>query len=251
MLAGKAIDVHEKLWEAWTELSWSIDNYKDMFANVEARKTIDPFGGEVFAMYLWRRLWNDLILQLTRLTDPPKRGRNISLKRLESFCGSNHGLRADIKKAIAKAERATQSARVLRNKTITHFDEKSSLAKASLGPQSLGEIETATEMIYQVLHRFDMSVLQRHTVNKVQHPHYGQGLVDNLETAGYAVRYIAEFLTDTEDPERFTHEAMKPLVECLGREFDPHADGRRLLDIWTLGQRITPLRRRDEGRGRR
>ena len=244
MLEGKAAEIHEKLWKDWTTLKWSLDSYKDLFSELDARQTIDPFGGDLFHLYICPRLWDDLILRLSRLTDPPATGSktNVSVERLLEFCDDDDELRADIENALKKAEKATDSARVVRNKRIAHADEKQALEGSGIGPQSVNDISDATDAIYEVLQKFDLRRLGIHMMNEVVHPMDANRFIVMLERAGHAVRYISEFLTDADDFDRFDERKAKLFVENLGREYNPMVDMMHLMGIWKLGKRLPSSR---------
>ena len=70
MLEGQAAKIHEELWNNWSMLQFALDSYSELFRERETREILDPYGGEIFALWIWPTLWNDLILRLTRLTDP-------------------------------------------------------------------------------------------------------------------------------------------------------------------------------------
>ena len=244
MLEGQAAKIHEELWNNWSMLQFALDSYSELFRERETREILDPFGGEILALWIWPTLWNDLILRLTRLTDPAATGAksNISLARLLEFCGDDDELRADIVRALEKARRATSPARDVRNKVIAHADEKQSLVGSKMGPQSLDEVAGATAAIYEVLEKFDLRRLDRHVMSEVVHHMPAHRLIVQLESASHAVRYIAEFLTDPGEPGRFNHEAARSFLACLGREYDPQVDLARLMHIWELGRHLPPPR---------
>ena len=244
MLKGEAADIHGKLWDAYSHLKWSLDSYRELFGEQEAREILDPYGGEIFYMYIWPALWRDLILQLARLTDSAKGQRNISLDRLLDFCGDDDELRRDIKSAVGKAKQATSSARDLRNKVIAHTDRRQALAGSgnSVGPKTVSEVADATDAIYRVLHEFNLRRLLNHTSPDVAHPLYATRFINTLHIASRAIRWIADFLTDEEDPETVDHEAMKRLMKCLGHEYDPLVHPVQLMGLWQLGRQLPPPR---------
>ncbi len=244
VLEETAAQIHEKLWDEWSGLKLAVDSYSDLFLEQEDREILDPFGGETFYYWIWPALWRDLVLRLTRLTDPAGKGKtaNISVARLLKFCGDDAELRTEINAALDLAQQATASSRAFRNKRIAHADEQETLSNANIGPKNLDEIKVATQAIYNVLYKFDLRKLQRHVADDVVHHHPAGFFIRNLATASDAVRWIAELLTDPEDPERFNHEELGRVMERLGREYDQQVDMRRLMDLWKLGKRLPPSR---------
>ena len=238
--------VHEELWNACTHLLVAVDNYEDLFMELESRQAVDPFGGELFG-FIWSTLWSDLVLRLTRLTDPPGSGarRNISITRLQTFRHLDSSLRSEINAAVDKARTAADSARTLRNRLIAHADEDSVLSDSRIGPDSFAEIKAGAEAVFKVLYRFDLKHLSNHVVQEVVHDHDAKLFVHRLKTAAFAIQCLAALLRDDDDPEKIDwaklldHAEMTSLMSIFGREYDPETDHRRLVSVADLASRIS------------
>ena len=239
-LVGRAAEIHEKLWQSWSELRWSLDSYLELFRGSDARQMLDHFGRHVFVLYIWPTLWDDLIVQLSRLTDRPVMGKhkNISIERLVDFCGEDDGLRADIESAVDDARRVTASSREVRNKIIAHADEEQALRGSRIGPQTVKEITECVDAIYNVLERFDSKRLDRPTGNEVLHEMRAGEFVCNLKTASHAVEYISDHFTDPDG--HFAYTRIEAFMESLDLEYDPQVDVIKLMNIWKLGRGLPP-----------
>ncbi len=114
-------EIHNALWRevAWLHLKWG--EYRALFA--VNQETIDLLNktAPLFFHHLQGVLWEDVLLHLCRVTDPPKSaGRaNLTLRGLPSLV-SDAKLRAELEKQVALAQKKTEFARDWRNRRLAH-----------------------------------------------------------------------------------------------------------------------------------
>jgi len=149
----------------WVNLKWQ--KFVGLFGENEKRITILNKSAPRFFWVVQGALWDDTLLHLCRLTDPPQSvGRdNLTIQLLPRFI-KEINFRDDIEKLITKAVNTVDFARDWRNRLIAHKDLllKLEMNVEPLKPASRLKVRLAIEAICNVIneisiHYFDASVL--------------------------------------------------------------------------------------------
>jgi len=115
--------VYNALWQqlAWLHSKWA--EYIDLFGTKESRVTLMNEAAPRFFRVVQDSLFDDVLLHIARLTDPPKSaGRdNLTIQRLPSLI-ADPTMRAEVSAKIELAKKASAFCRDWRNRRIAHGD---------------------------------------------------------------------------------------------------------------------------------
>lgn len=115
--------VYSALWQevAWIHRKWA--DYVALFGTKPERLEFLNQAAPSFFRYVQDSIWEDVILHLARLTDPPKSAgkKNLSIKRLSEAV--QHGpIGAQIQALVAVVHEKTEFARDWRNRKLANRD---------------------------------------------------------------------------------------------------------------------------------
>ena len=115
-------NVYHELWQevAWLHSKWG--EYEELFAKKESRIDLLNNAAPFFFRVVQDALWENVLLHLAKLTDPPKKGKNknLTLKMLPEMV--NGDLKIELVTLKNKLDNATSFCRDWRNKHIAHID---------------------------------------------------------------------------------------------------------------------------------
>jgi hypothetical protein len=119
-------DLGQLQYELFCELShlhFKWGQYRELFGKNRERIDLLNKVAPVFFGYLQRTLFEDILLHLTRLTDPPQLGRhdNLTVKRLPSLI-QDQGLKARVGAALQDTINKCKFARDWRDRRVAHAD---------------------------------------------------------------------------------------------------------------------------------
>ena len=128
MSQATAFDAHRtKLWNELVILNDAWAQYTYLFTESEERIRMLNACARWFFGSTQRLMMRDVILGISRLTDPPKTGKhaNLVLASLleDPNIGKHRGLRSQLEKAIEKVKADAEPIRYHRDKYIAHLDE--------------------------------------------------------------------------------------------------------------------------------
>jgi hypothetical protein len=136
---------------AWLQVKWA--EYRELFGTSPERIELLNSAAGLFFRILQDTLWEDALLHLARLTDPPKtRGKhNLTIRALPELC-DDPALRLRVSRLVDDTLAATAFARDWRNRHIGHRDLVLALESAAkpLSPASRGDVSAALSAIHCV-----------------------------------------------------------------------------------------------------
>ena len=152
--------------------------YKQLYAHSRERVALlNEVSGYFFGV-VQRTLWENVLLSLARLTDPPKSvGKdNLTLERLPDLIG-NPKLACELKGLVEAVHKACKSARTWRHRRLAHSDLGLALASSSdpLPGVTREEVEAALEAIRAALNRLAAHYWQSEMDYYPVIPHGGDG----------------------------------------------------------------------------
>ncbi len=179
------------------ELSWSITHlhlkwkhYRSLFATSMER--IDLLNRAAPALFRWLEtiMRNDVVLAITRLTDPPRTGKhaNASLERLveliEPHVVDSVAL-AGWKSDLAVLKTAVEPLRDLRNRFLAHDNMATALDYHPLPPPgfSRADVEALLERIRGLFESIEEKFCGSHTPHESVDAQGGEQLIASLERA--------------------------------------------------------------------
>ena len=193
--------VFNELWDdiAWLHAKWNL--YRQLYARSPERIAFLNKVASHFFGVVQDTLYEDVLLNLARLTDPPQSGPgrdNLTLRSLPQLI-ADPALCSEMKRLVEAARRACEAPRAWRHRHIAHRDLKLALASTSdpiPGAPSRAEIEAALHAIRAVLHRIEAHYRQPETAYQYVIPAGGD--------ADALVHYLREgFRAEEQQMERF------------------------------------------------
>ena len=143
----------------WAEGVVRLKEFEQLFGNTVRVDLLNRVGGAFFAD-VQRILWDDVLMRVTRLTDPPQTGRrdNLTIRRLPELFERGEVLRATVQEQVGAAVHAAGSARKHRNQRISHKDMAYAIGGSELPSTSLGEIRSALDSVHSVLQTVNVAL---------------------------------------------------------------------------------------------
>jgi hypothetical protein len=164
---------------AWLHMRWAI--YRQLFAQSDRRIGLLNDAAPVFFSVVQRTLFDDVVLDLTRLTDPPRsRGKdNLTLRRLADHVPDPE-FRLEIARLAEVALDACECLRDRRNRQLAHDDLSLALSKPTepIRGISYADIESALSAVRKLLNSLQLRYC-RSTVG-YEHGVMGPGDADDL-----------------------------------------------------------------------
>ena len=136
------------------------------------RKTLDLLNTITGGGLLWdvqQLMMDDLMLCVTRLTDPPKTGKkeNLTVIRIPEFC-EHFELRGKVQLLVDKAVAAAEPARKYRNQRISHIDLQLERDSAELVLRAtLEEAEEVLNTVHSILKILESRLFDAHLHDEV------------------------------------------------------------------------------------
>ena len=132
---------------------------------------MNALAGGGFTWDIQNVLWDDLLLRVCRLTDPPKSAgkRNLTVTRLPAFCQQRDAALHDhVAQLVQTAVQAAEFARDWRNRRISHSDLATAVGTAKpLAPASLDNVTSALDAVHAVLNTISNALMDSQIANTV------------------------------------------------------------------------------------
>jgi len=136
---------------AWLYTKWG--EYVELFGKAPSRINLLNQSAPMFFRIIQDSLWENVLLHIARLTDPPKSSgkNNLSIQCLASLVDEE--IKETISKQITNAKEKTNFCRDWRNRHIAHRDLKLAMGEQAepLKPASRTMVRHALESIAKVL----------------------------------------------------------------------------------------------------
>lgn len=151
----------------WTSKKW--DEYQDLFLTNETRINLINKSAPLFFSIIRDSLENDILLSISRLTDPPTTGKfkNASLRRALPHI-ENSSIQQKLSDELTSLEDTVKSIRDKRNKNISHIDFDNLFQEPSktIIEVSYSEIEDALNRIQKVFNSIEKHFCDSSTIFK-------------------------------------------------------------------------------------
>jgi hypothetical protein len=136
---------------AWLYTKW--EEYVELFGKTPSRIDLLNHSAPMFFRIVQDSFWENVLLHIARLTDPPKSSgkNNLSIQRLSSLVDEE--IKETISRQITNAKEKTNFCRDWRNRHIAHRDLKLAVGEQAelLKPASRAMVKHALESIAKVL----------------------------------------------------------------------------------------------------
>ena len=156
----------------WANGLVRLNEYKALFDPAHI-KFINTFSGP-FMRDVQQLFWRDLVLHITRLTDPVDSGKgkkkkgNITVLGLPDCCDDLE-LRARVEKSAKTAVSNAQFARAWRDKRISHSDLNLAIDPDAepLDPVTLASAQSVLDAVHAALDAISYALMKSHISNRV------------------------------------------------------------------------------------
>jgi hypothetical protein len=200
--------VYHALWNevVWLHAKWK--EYKELYGEKPTRVDLLNRTAGLFFRIVQDTLWEDALLHLARLTDPPRSAgkENLTLLQLPSLV-DDHGLRGHLDALLTQAQAKTAFARDWRNRHIAHRDLAKALGEGAkpLTEASRNHVDEALRALAAVLNRVGAFYLKSETVFDVITPMTGSVALLHVLRDGLAAdeRRLARLRAGQPDPDDF------------------------------------------------
>lgn len=179
--------IYNALWQqlAWLHSKWA--EYVDLFGTKESRVALMNEAAPRFFRIVQDSIWDDVLIHIARLTDPPKSaGRaNLTIQRLPALVGA--AVKAEVNGKIAVALTRSAFARDWRNRRIAHGDYELALdlsAAIPLAPASRQMVREALESLCDVINAVGLHYLDSTSFFDSRSSHQGAVSLLHVIAAG-------------------------------------------------------------------
>ncbi len=181
------------LLRAWASGRIRCEEFRVLFSKVEHLKLLNAITGGGFLWDIQQILWDDLMLRVSRLTDPVRSGPgkvNLTVQMLPEFCDPI--LRPEVKSRVDAALEAAKFARDWRNRRISHTDlSLATMPDAEpLPPANLQQVGKALDSVHSVLRHISKRLLNTEIANHVGTRPRAGAFVTYTRQLVDSVRYI-------------------------------------------------------------
>jgi len=183
--------VYNALWNevAWLHAKWH--EYKELYGEKPARLELLNRAAGLFFRIVQDTLWEDTLLHLTRLTDPPRSAgrQNLTVSQLPVLV-DDLTLREQLEALLTEAQSKTQFARDWRNRHIAHRDLAKALGAGAepLARASRNHVDEALRALAKVLNGVNEFYLKSNLVFDVIAPMTGSVALLYVLRDGLAAR---------------------------------------------------------------
>ena len=184
--------VFYKLNNVWTYALVKSQEFRLLYSNIENLGLINVIGGRFFAS-IQDVLYDDILLQLTRITDNPKtKGRkNLTIQILPGYLEDEKSKRK-VTGLVKQVLNDTEFAKNWRNRRIAHMDYSHHMDPKSnpLNTASLAKVQKALDSIHAVLNEIKIEMTGIPLGNGVVSDPMAQHLITNLERMSDHILYV-------------------------------------------------------------
>ena len=140
-------ETYEALWQeiVWLHSKWA--EYAALYGTKESRVALLNKAAPHFARLIQDTLWEDVVLHIARLTDPPKSAskHNLTVQSLAMHIG-DLATRAKVEELVARAIEQADFCRDWRNRHLAHRDLHLALARGAQ-PLKIGSRKSVREIL--------------------------------------------------------------------------------------------------------
>ena len=199
-----------------------INEFRELFSRTEDVELLNAISGGGFTWDIQHIFWDDLVLRVCRLTDPPTSGgkQNLSVTRLPEFCEDKEpALRDEVQYCVDTAVEKAKFARDWRNRRIGHTDWARAMAPSDpLAPATLQQVASALDAVHAVLNAVSRGLLNTEIANTVVAPPRARAFLCYARQLVDSVKFI-DTLIDSDGTTSFTDSAVaRAFLRKLGCE---------------------------------
>lgn len=221
--------VYFELWRSWSSAVVRRDEYKALYGNPDNVDLLNKFAGHFFGV-LYIVLWDDLLLCITRLTDPAKTGTkdNLSIAQLAGYC-EDPELRKEVEYGVEKAQAAAAFARDWRNRRISHTDLDYALEaeRDPLADANFKKVSAALDAVHYVLNTISMNLRDTDIANLVVGQPGASVLLARMKKLVDSVQYMDSLIDSSGNEDSRDFEIVEKFLQKFDRP--PTSDQLRMV----------------------
>lgn len=184
--------IFHSLYNGWGSCLVRYKEFRELFGDSDRVKLLNAIGSGLF-WDVQQLSWSDLMLHLTRLTDPPSSGKekNLTIRRLPDLCEDRY-LRDEVCGLVDKAVRAAEFARDWRNRRISHSDLELAIDPSAkpLATADLTKVKATLDAVHAVLNTISVRLLGTGIHNDVVVTPRARAFAAYLKQLADSVQYI-------------------------------------------------------------
>lgn len=203
----------------WSDGVVRLKEYRVLFGDPAAVQLLNAISGGGFMWDVQQVLWRDLLLHVTRLTDPVETAghQNLTVRRLPAFCESPE-LRARLQAIVNTSVGTAEFARDWRNRLISHSDLCLAIDPdaESLAPATLRRVQDALDAVHSALATVSRALLDQDLANDVLVSPRAAAFLAYARQLSGAVKYVDSLV----DPGGNAPITARDLAEAFLRKHD-------------------------------
>ncbi|MCY4585393.1 MAG: hypothetical protein OXB98_05070 [Bryobacterales bacterium] len=193
--------------------------FRELFSNAEDVELLNSISGGGFLWDIQHIFWDDLMLRVTRLTDPIRTAgkANLTVQGLPDFC-TDPELCKEVRRLVGVAVDAAGFARDWRNQRISHRDLTQAISPNAepLAPANLRQVETALDAVHAILNVISERLLDSSIANDIVIRPRTRAFVSYVKQLVEAVQYIDSFIDPSGNLRITDHGAASDFLQKLG-----------------------------------
>ena len=216
-----------------------LKEYRALFTDHDTVQLLNAAGG-AFMSDVQQILWRDLLLHVTRLTDPATMGshENLSVQALPPFCERPElqaecpELHAVVQELVNSAVAAAATPRDWRNRRISHTDLGLAIDPdaESLAPTSLRQVQAALDAVHAVIQAIAGRVLKHDIANDIGVSPRARAFLVHVKQLVTAVQYVDGII----DPGSNAKNTDVPVAESFVTRIGRRPDGNEIMQVIEL-----------------
>ena len=222
MLGDEFGAVFDGVYQHWAQGWVRLDEIRKLFSDAEELELLNALTGGAFLGDVQQVLLDELMLCVTRLTDPCETGKheNLTVKKLPRFC-NDKDLRSEASRLADRAVECSAPARKYRNQRISHIDLQTEIdPKARLLPRAtLNEAKNALDAVHETLNIISLRLLRQHLANEVVTTHGAPRFMSIARRLARNIQFVDSLIdpkgtarvTDTNAANAFLEKLDQPL----------------------------------------
>ena len=214
--------VFHGLWNGWAWCVMRRDEYRALFTKAEDVSLLNEITGGGLTWDIQTIFWDDLLLRVSRLTDPPRSAgkRNLTVKQLPMFCKERcELLHEKVERLVEEADKKAQFARDWRNRRISHSDLATLRGQAApLAPASLEDVTAALDAIHAILTEISLELMCSGIINEISNPPRARAFLVYARQLVESVKFIDAAIDPDGDTKITDIKTATDFLERLGLE---------------------------------
>ena len=171
-----------------------LKEFRKLFGDAERVQLLNAITGGALLWDIQQILWDDLMLRVSRLTDPVGSGSklNLTVKKLPAFFCSDPKFCGNVKELVCAAVEAARFARDWRNRRISHSDLALIMSpnEKPLARATLQQVQVALDSVHAVLNTISKRQSNAAIDNDVSMSPKASAFVSYTSQLAEAVGYI-------------------------------------------------------------